>query len=79
MIDAASVAVWAFGAGYILFALLKHTVGLRVSKEEEMSGLDISEHGYSCYPEFVSQETAGGIIMEQRASSSGELPEGVRT
>jgi ammonium transporter, Amt family len=65
LIDAATVAVWAFGTGYILFALIKRTIGLRVSKEEEMSGLDIGEHGYSCYPEFVSQEIAGGIIREQ--------------
>lgn len=79
LIDAATVAVWAFGTGYILFALLKHTVGLRVSKEEELSGLDMGEHGYSAYPEFVTQEPAGGIIAEQSAHPPANSPEGVRT
>ena len=73
IIDVVTVSIWAFGAGYIMFALIKHTIGLRVPKEEEMSGLDIGEHGYSCYPEFVSQETAGGMITEQDARSSGGL------
>ncbi|VVB71504.1 Ammonium Transporter Family protein [uncultured archaeon] len=56
-----TVAVWAFGTGYILFALLKHTVGLRVSREEEIAGLDLGEHGYSAYPEFVTQEPGEGV------------------
>jgi Amt family ammonium transporter len=33
------------------FALIKYTVGLRVSEKEEMAGLDISEHGMYGYPE----------------------------
>lgn len=34
-----------------VFALIKATVGLRVSEEEELAGLDISEHGMFGYPE----------------------------
>ncbi len=49
---------WAFGAGFILFWLIKHTIGLRVSQDEEIRGLDISEHGMSAYPEWISA-TAG--------------------
>jgi len=64
IIDAATVAVWAFGTGYILFALLKHTVGLRASREEELAGMDISEHGYSAYPEFITQETGEGPAVK---------------
>ncbi|MFZ2412131.1 MAG: ammonium transporter, partial [Candidatus Methanoperedens sp.] len=52
-IDAVTVAVWAFGTGLILFGILKYTIGIRVSAEEELSGLDIPEHGTSAYPEFV--------------------------
>ncbi len=44
--------VWAFGLGLVLFFLLKSTVGLRVSKEEELRGLDIGEHGMEAYAGF---------------------------
>ncbi len=40
---------WAFGTGLILFLAIKHTVGLRVSPEEEEMGLDIQEHGNEAY------------------------------
>ena len=39
------IAVWVLGASGILFKLMKSTVGLRVSEEEERIGLDIAEHG----------------------------------
>jgi len=44
--------VWAFGAGLILFLAIKYTVGLRVSKEEEIAGLDVGEHGMEAYSGF---------------------------
>lgn len=38
----------------IVFFIIKHTVGLRVSAEEEIIGLDVSEHGLSsAYADFV--------------------------
>jgi Amt family ammonium transporter len=79
IIDAATVAVWAFGTGYILFALLKHTLGIRVSKEEELVGLDMGEHGYSAYPEFVTQEPGEGLMAEEAAHAAGSSSEAVRT
>jgi Amt family ammonium transporter len=36
----------------IILGVLKATLGLRVSKEEEMDGLDIHEHGMDAYPDF---------------------------
>jgi Amt family ammonium transporter len=44
--------VWAFGTGLILFSAIKFTVGLRVSEEEELRGLDIGEHGMEAYSGF---------------------------
>jgi len=44
--------VWAFGAGYILMAAIKAIFGLRVTKEEELKGLDIAEHGSESYNGF---------------------------
>jgi Amt family ammonium transporter len=47
----AATIAFTFTASFILFALIKYTVGLRVSEEDEMAGLDISEHGMYGYPE----------------------------
>jgi Amt family ammonium transporter len=44
--------VWAFGIGLIMFKLIDLVVGMRASKEEEMAGLDYTEHGASAYPDF---------------------------
>ncbi len=40
-----SVMVWTLSTSFVLFKVLDMTIGLRVSKEEESTGLDIKEHG----------------------------------
>ena len=40
-----------FTASFIVFMAIKYTVGLRVSEEDELRGLDISEHAMFGYPE----------------------------
>ncbi len=47
-----SVFVWCVVTGLILFSILKATLKLRVSEEEEVEGLDFGEHGASAYPDF---------------------------
>ena len=50
----AATAVWAAVTITIVFLILKHTIGLRVSVEEELKGLDITEHGLpSAYAGFA--------------------------
>lgn len=49
LIGVAAVFVWAFSTGWILFKVLKATIGIRVSKRIEEEGLDIYEHGESAY------------------------------
>jgi Amt family ammonium transporter len=44
--------VWAFGLGLVLFYVISKTIGLRVTKDEEMKGLDIGEHGMEAYSGF---------------------------
>ncbi|MEZ4618533.1 MAG: hypothetical protein R2867_23875 [Caldilineaceae bacterium] len=44
-----AIPVWAFVMGLVLFAILKGIGVLRVSPEEEMEGLDLSEHGVTAY------------------------------
>jgi Amt family ammonium transporter len=47
-----SVFVWCLIAGCLLFYVIKKTVGLRVSRDEELRGLDIDEHGMEAYSGF---------------------------
>ncbi len=53
LISALVVVLWAFGTGYALFKLMDRAFGIRVPPEEELTGLDIPEHGGSAYPEFL--------------------------
>ena len=49
LIGVGAVAAWAIGCGFVLFLILKATVGLRVSRRIEEEGLDVYEHGESAY------------------------------
>jgi Amt family ammonium transporter len=49
LIGVAAVAAWAMGMGFLVFYILKKTIGVRVSKRIEEEGLDIYEHGESAY------------------------------
>jgi Amt family ammonium transporter len=44
-----AIGAWAIATGFILFFILKKTVGVRVSRRIEEEGLDIYEHGESAY------------------------------
>ncbi|MCM1298597.1 MAG: ammonium transporter [Firmicutes bacterium] len=49
-----TVAAWAAVTCFLLFFVLKKTIGLRVSRHEEVLGLDITEHGLvSSYADFI--------------------------
>ncbi len=52
LIGVISVFVWVFGAAFVVFKIMKMTIGLRVSEEEELKGLDIGEHGMESYSGF---------------------------
>jgi len=44
---------WTFTASFIVWLVLKMTMGIRVSEEEEYEGCDIGECGLEAYPEFT--------------------------
>ena len=50
LIGASAYTLWAATFAFMFFWILKKTVGLRVTKEEEIEGLDIAEHGIRAYP-----------------------------
>jgi Amt family ammonium transporter len=45
--------VFTFAFAYAAFYVIKMVMGLRVSAEEEIEGLDIGEHGNEAYPDFT--------------------------
>ncbi len=49
---------WVFGASFAVWYVLKLTMGIRVSEEEEYKGMDASDCGIDAYPEFVSVKSA---------------------
>jgi Amt family ammonium transporter len=52
LIGVVAVFAFVFPVSLLLFKLIKATSGLRVSEEEELEGLDISEHGNEAYADF---------------------------
>ncbi|HZK48547.1 MAG TPA: ammonium transporter, partial [Thermoleophilia bacterium] len=53
--------IWVFAASFALFALIKRTIGLRVSEQEEIEGLDVGEHGAGAYHgDMLGLGRAGG-------------------
>ncbi|MDP6686085.1 MAG: ammonium transporter, partial [Candidatus Omnitrophota bacterium] len=52
LIGVVSVFVWVFATALLVFFIAKKTIGLRVSDEEQLKGLDIGEHGMEAYSGF---------------------------
>jgi len=53
----AAVGAFVFVLSMVAWLAIKATMGVRVSEEEELEGLDIGEHGNRAYPDFVQTET----------------------
>ena len=52
LIGIVGIFAWVFVAALVVWLILKATIGIRVSEEDEMSGVDIAETGIEAYPEF---------------------------
>jgi Amt family ammonium transporter len=64
-----SVAAWVAITMSILFTVIKNTIGLRVSEEEEITGLDVVEHGLlSSYADFMPTYSGMGSIDNYNSS-----------
>jgi Amt family ammonium transporter len=44
---------WTFVTSFIVWAIIKAVIGIRVTEQEEVDGIDASECGLAAYPEFV--------------------------
>jgi len=53
IVGALTIFVWVFATSFIVWAILKAVMGIRVSEEEEYEGVDLAECGMDAYPEFT--------------------------
>ena len=71
LIGFASVAAWTLVTITIVFLVIKATVGLRASQEEEIIGLDVTEHGLaSAYSGFSIMDVSGAMVMDVNENTS---------
>lgn len=52
LVGALVIFIWVFVTSLIVWGILKATIGIRVTEEEEYEGVDVSECGMEAYPEF---------------------------
>ena len=53
IVGALTIFGWVFGASFVVWLCLKVIVGIRVTEDEEVAGIDVTECGVEAYPEFV--------------------------
>ena len=51
-----TIFIWVFGASMVTWLIIKATMGVRVSEEEEYEGVDLAECGIEAYPEFTNSQ-----------------------
>ena len=69
LIGIVAVGAFVFLTSCIVWYVLKATIGIRVSREEELAGLDIGEHGNMAYPDF-----APAAVADSEAFQPEEMP-----
>ena len=71
-----TVGTWAAVTITITFLVIKHTIGLRVSEEEEIVGLDAMEHGLpSAYAGFSIMDVSNTMTMDVNENTDLGTPE----
>ncbi len=67
-----AVAAWTVIMMIIVFAIIKAIFGLRVSEEEELEGLDLTEHGLaSAYSGFSIMDVSSAMMSENENTNLG--------
>ncbi|MCI5904743.1 MAG: ammonium transporter [Oscillospiraceae bacterium] len=73
-----TVGAWAVITMTITFLVIKSTIGLRASVEEETRGLDITEHGLpSAYADFMPAVTSNSIFTGETTAEEAPVPSAV--
>jgi Amt family ammonium transporter len=68
-----AVGAWVLVCAAVLFVLIKATVGLRVSEDAELSGLDLREHGYAGSYSLAMPGMEPGRVFDMESDSADEL------
>ena len=74
LLGIAAIGAFVFAASSLVWIVLKKTVGIRVSREEEITGLDIGEHGNNAYPDFAPAVESFDYGSEGAVEISGNTP-----
>lgn len=76
-----SVGIFVFSSALFVWFVIKKIMGIRVSREEELAGLDIGEHGNVAYPDFASvdvvTDTDGESVVTENTERSVEINDAV--
>ena len=72
------VGAFVFVISLIVWKIIAATIGIRVSAEEEIEGLDIGEHGNVAYPDFVTVTARGAVLASVGKVIPVQRPAGVR-
>lgn len=59
LLGMATIFVWVFVTSLVTWGIIKAVMGIRVSEEEEIAGVDLAECGLEAYPEFTGSHGAG--------------------
>ena len=65
-----AVGIFGFVSTSLVWYVLKKIIGIRVSKEEELAGLDVGEHGNIAYPDFAP---ATGFAQDSKADEKAAV------
>ena len=77
-IGSAIITLATFGVALLVMYLVNATGLLRVSREGELMGIDLHEHGISAYPEYVISSTGSPSALVVDRSERSVLPSGAR-
>lgn len=64
------VGAFVFSISLIFWKIISATIGIRVSPEEEIEGLDVGEHGNVAYPDFVAVGARGSSLLSDTGRAS---------
>jgi Amt family ammonium transporter len=70
LIGVGTTFAWTFTTAFILFKVISATIGLRVTPEEEIGGLDLGEHAANSYPDFATAAPAGAVSLYSGTDSA---------
>lgn len=66
------VGAFVFAASVLVWLAIKKTIGLRVSLQEEIQGLDVNEHGNQAYPEYLIHRPSYTTIINDHQMKVGD-------